>query len=79
MRILARLGIGVYARVRQGAEQSLMHPMVANIDRRLRRDGSANWSASGERSRDSKRALGPTREQEPRAGLRPRGAARTTW
>ena len=52
MRILARLGIGVYARVRQGAEQSLMHPMVANIDRRLRRDGRANWSASGERSRN---------------------------
>ena len=42
----------VHIRVKQGSEQNLMHLKIVCIDGRILRDGSANWSPSGEKSQD---------------------------
>lgn len=50
---LLRGARNVHIRVKQGSEQDLMHLKAACVDRRLLRDGSANWSPSGEKSQDN--------------------------
>lgn len=40
----------VHIRVKQGSERNLMHLKVACIDGKVLRDGSANWSPSGEKA-----------------------------
>ena len=52
----SRLLIGaanVHIRVKQASEQNLMHLKTVCIDGRILRDGSANWSPSGEKSQDN--------------------------
>ena len=47
------LGVrNVHIRVKQGSERNLMHLKAACIDGKILRDGSANWSPSGEKSHD---------------------------
>jgi len=43
----------VHIRVKQGSERNLMHLKTACVDHRMLRDGSANWSPSGEKSQDN--------------------------
>jgi phosphatidylserine/phosphatidylglycerophosphate/cardiolipin synthase-like enzyme len=43
----------VHIRVKQGSERDLMHLKAVCIDGKMLRDGSANWSASGEKSHDN--------------------------
>jgi phosphatidylserine/phosphatidylglycerophosphate/cardiolipin synthase-like enzyme len=50
---LLRGACNVHIRVKQGPEQNLMHLKAACVDRRILRDGSANWSPSGEKSQDN--------------------------
>jgi phosphatidylserine/phosphatidylglycerophosphate/cardiolipin synthase-like enzyme len=50
---LLRGARNVHIRMKQGSEQNLMHLKAACVDRRLLRDGSANWSPSGEKSQDN--------------------------
>lgn len=48
------LGVrNVRIRVKQGSERNLMHLKLVCIDGRILRDGSANWSPSGEKSQDN--------------------------
>jgi phosphatidylserine/phosphatidylglycerophosphate/cardiolipin synthase-like enzyme len=43
----------VQIRVKQGSERNLMHLKSVCINRKILRDGSANWSPSGEKSQDN--------------------------
>ena len=43
----------IQVRVKQGSERNLMHQKAYCLDRRVLRDGSANWSPGGEKSQDN--------------------------
>jgi phosphatidylserine/phosphatidylglycerophosphate/cardiolipin synthase-like enzyme len=43
----------VHIRVKQGSERVLMHLKAYAVDGKLLRDGSANWSPSGEKLQDN--------------------------
>jgi len=43
----------IYIRVKSSGRRDLMHLKAYTIDSRLLRDGSANWSASGEKAQDN--------------------------
>jgi phosphatidylserine/phosphatidylglycerophosphate/cardiolipin synthase-like enzyme len=48
--ILLRGSVNVQIRVKQGSERERMHEKSWCIDHRLLRDGSANWTLSGEKT-----------------------------
>ena len=48
-----RGSVNIQIRVKQGPESNLMHAKEFCLDRRLLRDGSANWSRSGELTQDN--------------------------
>lgn len=60
---LLRGARNVHIRVKQGSEQNLMHLKAACVDRRILRDGSANWSPSGEKSQDNNARFTSSREE----------------
>jgi phosphatidylserine/phosphatidylglycerophosphate/cardiolipin synthase-like enzyme len=43
----------IQVRVKQGSDRNLMHQKAYCVDRSVLREGSANWSASGEKSQDN--------------------------
>ena len=43
----------IQIRVKQGSDRNLMHQKAYCLDRRVLRDGSANWSPGGEKSQDN--------------------------
>ena len=43
----------IQVRVKQGSDRNLMHQKAYCLDRRVLRDGSANWSPGGEKSQDN--------------------------
>ena len=51
--LLLRGSVNIQIRVKQGPESSLMHAKEFCLDHRLLRDGSANWSHSGEVTQDN--------------------------
>jgi phosphatidylserine/phosphatidylglycerophosphate/cardiolipin synthase-like enzyme len=51
--LLLRGSVNIQIRVKQGPVSNLMHAKGLCLDRRLLRDGSANWSHSGEVTQDN--------------------------
>ena len=51
--LLLRGSVNIQIRVKQGPERDLMHEKAWCLDHRLLRDGSANWSPSGEMTQDN--------------------------
>ena len=51
--LLLKGSVNVQIRLKQGPDSNLMHSKQWCIDRRLLRDGSANWSRSGEVIQDN--------------------------
>jgi phosphatidylserine/phosphatidylglycerophosphate/cardiolipin synthase-like enzyme len=51
--LLLRGSVNIQIRVKQGPEGDLMHSKAFCLDHRLLRDGSANWSRSGEIIQDN--------------------------
>jgi phosphatidylserine/phosphatidylglycerophosphate/cardiolipin synthase-like enzyme len=51
--LLLRGSVNIQIRVKQGPEGDLMHSKAFCLDHRLLRDGSANWSRSGEMTQDN--------------------------
>ncbi len=51
--LLLRGSVNIQIRVKQGSERDLMHEKAWCLDRRLLRDGSANWSPGGEMTQDN--------------------------
>jgi phosphatidylserine/phosphatidylglycerophosphate/cardiolipin synthase-like enzyme len=43
----------IQVRVKQGSDRNLVHQKAYCLDRRVLRDGSANWSPGGEKSQDN--------------------------
>lgn len=51
--LLLRGSVNIQIRVKQGPVSNLMHSKGFCLDHRLLRDGSANWSRSGELTQDN--------------------------
>ena len=51
--LLLRGSVNIQIRVKQGSDRNLMHTKAWCLDRRLLRDGSANWSPAGGRAQDN--------------------------